>query len=247
MRGGLRSVTGNYRSVNEDSCYANLRDGLFLVADGIGGHTGGAIASQLLIDTIPPMLLPVLRPGSDAGALGEAIAESVRAAQHALVAAADCEPSLQEMGSTLVLGIVAGRSLWITHLGDSRAYLVRGNAIRRLTKDHSLVQALVDAGCLTPEAANRHRMRHVILDSVGANHECSPVNVQQVPLRAGDRLLFSTDGLTDFVDDAALAETMCEESNPQVAVDRLVKLALAMGSRDNVSCVVVHIENGDDD
>ncbi len=241
LHAGFASVTG-HRSANEDCGYANVREGLFLVADGIGGNFGGAVASHLVVDTIPPLLIPTLRDGNVPNdGLQVPIRQAVCAAQKDMGELASRDPSLAEMGSTIALGVIAGQTLLLTHLGDSRVYLVRQGMIRQLTKDHSLVQALIDAGCLTPEEAKRHTYRHVISDSVCAKRTSAPEVVAHA-LLADDRLLFATDGLTDVVEDDLLRWTITNLANPQHAADVLVCHALDSGSKDNVTCLVVHVD-----
>jgi protein phosphatase len=243
LRAGFLSVTGNYRDRNEDCCYANQRDGLFIVADGVGGCRGGEIASQLLVDTIASQLLPAVRRSRvTGGELAGPMQKSIQAAQREMAFAATRDPDLLDMGSTLVLGVVTGGSLFLTHLGDSRAYMVRNDGVHRLTSDHTVVQALIDVGCLTTEKALHHPLRHVITEYVCAKRICSQVSIQEFPLVSGDRLLFTTDGLTDVLDEELIGFTLTHEEDPQVAADVLVKQALWNDSKDNVSCVVVHVD-----
>jgi protein phosphatase len=242
LHAGFVSIAGR-RSVNEDSGYASIDEGLFLIADGVGGHVGGTVASHLLVDTIPPFLAPAIRDNTvtDDDLLNR-IQDAVYAAQRNMQERANHDPGLAEMGSTLALGVIADQKLLLTHLGDSRVYLIRRGTIRQLTKDHSLVQALIDAGCLTAEQAKNHIFRHVISESVSARRK-SPVKVTAHELLPGDRLLFATDGLTDVVDEDLLGWTVTSFGNPQCAAERLVGQALEDGARDNVTCMVVHMEN----
>ena len=241
LSAGFASDKG-HRSANEDCGYANVREGLFLVADGVGGSYGGAVASHLLVDTIPPLLLPIVQNSNVTDDELQCIMQkSVCAAHKAMREMATGNPSLAEMGSTIALGLIAGQSLLLSHVGDSRVYLVRDGMIKQLTKDHSLVQALVDAGCLTKEQAKKHVYRHVITESISPKH-VSPVVVVTHELLPGDRLLFATDGLTDVVDEDVLGWTIANLANAQHAADVLVCQALDSGSRDNVTCLVVHVD-----
>ena len=167
--------------------------------------------------------------------------QSIQAAQQEMVSAATRDADLSEMGSTLVLGVMASGSLFLTHLGDSRAYLVRHDTVHRLTTDHTVVQGLIDAGCLTIEKARRHPLRHVIAEYVSAKRSCSQLSIQEIPLLSGDRLLFTTDGLTDVLDEELIGFTLTREEDPQGAADVLVEQALWNDSKDNISCVVVHV------
>lgn len=242
LRAGFATEAGR-RLTNEDSGYANVREGIFLVADGVGGSYGGAIASQLLIDTIPPLLLPIVEdPDVGNDQLCSGIQESVYIAQKAMAELARDNEQLMDMGSTIVLGLIAGRSLLLTHAGDSRAYLVRKGTIIQLTKDHSMVQSLVDAGCLTKEEAKRHIYRHVITESINPRRG-SPVSVSSYELMPGDRLLFTTDGLTDVVEEDVIAWLIKNSANPHVTAEVLVREALDQNARDNITCLVVHVES----
>ncbi|MGE0760681.1 MAG: PP2C family serine/threonine-protein phosphatase [Pirellulaceae bacterium] len=241
LKAGLCSEAGPHRVCNEDSCYANTRDGIVLVADGIGGHEGGALASQILVDCVPAQLIPQLRGTLTSLELASVVSESIQMARESMALAAQRNPHLIEMGSTLVLGILAGDSLYLTHLGDSRAYVVRGDTMYQITSDHTLVQAMVDAGDLDSRVAQRHRLRHIILEFVGTKPRSGGVVLREFRLQAHDRLLFATDGLTDVVDPEFLHTTIDTEDDPQGAAERLVDQALQLDTKDNVSCVVVHV------
>jgi serine/threonine protein phosphatase PrpC len=237
---GFASETG-HRSANEDCGYANVREGLFLVADGVGGSYGGAVASHLLVDTIPPLLLRILQDSNvNDDELPCFMQAAVFAARQAMCEMASGNSRLAEMGSTIAFGLIAGQSLLLSHVGDSRAYLVRDGMLKQLTKDHSLVQAFVDAGCLTKEQAKKHPYRHVITESISPKHE-SPVVVSTHELLPGDRLLFATDGLTDVVDDDVIAWLITNSANPQDTANFLVRQSLDSGARDNITCLVVHV------
>lgn len=243
LAGGWASIAGR-RMTNEDCGYVNIRDGVFLVADGVGGTQGGEEASHLLANMIPSQLTPQLgNSATPDAALPEMIREAVCAAQQALSRLASRSPRLSDMGSTLALGVISGANLYFTHLGDSRIYLIRDGQIVRLTRDHSVVQALIDAGCIPLESAKRHPLRHVITESVNVRR-APQVEVRIQELLAGDRLLLTTDGLTDAVPDAQLADTVQRHSNPQEAAESLVGQALDGRSSDNITCIVVQLERG---
>jgi protein phosphatase len=242
-RAGCASASGP-RDTNEDCCYANVHDGIFLVADGVGGNPGGALASQLLVDTVPAYLTAAFADGqfcreSLPGFLPELMQQAVNTAQRAMSDVAARQPSVAKMGSTIVLGIVAEGVLYLTHLGDSRAYMVRHGTIRQLTKDHTLIQVVIDCGKLSREEAEQHPFRHVILKCVSAAH-VSAVQVVAHELLPDDRLVFTTDGVTNAVDDATLEWIVTQQDDPQLAAIELVRLALDHKTRDNATCVVIH-------
>lgn len=241
LSAGFVSVPGG-RSKNEDCGYSNTSDGLFLVADGVGGHRGGAEASRLVTNTVPSWLLNSMRRNEGLEeTLPNEIGNAVRAAQLGMKEMASRDSKLIEMGSTLAMGLVYGESLYVAHMGDSRVYLVRRGTIKQLTKDHTFVQALIDAGCLTREKAAQHPLRHVITDSVNARI-LSAAAIQQHQLLTGDRLVFTTDGLTDFVDEDALGWAVARSDNAQETADELVRQALENHTKDNVTCLIVHVE-----
>jgi protein phosphatase len=238
---GYASDVGR-RSANEDCGYGNATHGIFLVADGVGGHPGGVEASQILVDTIPPLLVHAVQncrmPEDD---LPQAIREAICSSEGSMRLMASRDPRLQRMGSTVALGVIVGPRLFIAHLGDSRVYLVREGAMTQLTTDHTLVQALCDAGCITTEEAKNHKWRHVITELVSAR-SASCVNVDSHQLLPGDRLLFATDGLTDSVDEDLLGWTVTRFDNPQAAADELVRQALENEATDNITCLIVHVK-----
>jgi protein phosphatase len=173
--------------------------------------------------------------------LPQAILEAIYSAQDEMREVASRQPRLERMGSTIALGVIAGRTLYLAHVGDSRVYLIRRGEIIQLTKDHTFVQALQDAGCLTSEEAKNHRWRHVITESVNASRQ-SRVEVEAHPLLPGDRLLFATDGLTDVVDDETLGSIISRTDDPQTAANELVRHCLDKDTSDNITCLVVHVD-----
>ena len=148
------------------------------------------------------------------------------------------EPDLKGMGSTVTAARNLGRMLQIAHVGDSRAYLLRAERLTRLTRDHTYVQMLVDAGRLTREAAAKSSSRHVLVNAVGGVNDSVRVDVEHVPLENGDRVLLCSDGLTDLVDDDAIRLVLLHASTSEEACRVLVERALVAGGRDNVTAVV---------
>ena len=155
-----------------------------------------------------------------------------------LIAEGRREPELKGMGSTVTAARNLGRMLQIAHVGDSRAYLLRAEQLTRLTRDHTYVQMLVDAGRLTREAAAKSSSRHVLVNAVGGVNDSVRVDVEHVPLENGDRVLLCSDGLTDLVDDDAIRLVLIHASTSEEACRVLVERALAAGGRDNVTAVV---------
>ncbi len=242
LRVGSRCVKGPIREVNEDRCYADQRRGLFVVADGMGGHVGGEQASQTVIEVIASQLGHRL-DGDDMSEslLASAIRKAIVSANEELMQMARVDVGLSGMGSTAVVGIVQDDRLLLCSVGDSRTYLCRQHQLRQLTEDDTLVQGLVSAGALTAAEAAKHPMRHVLLHSVGTRKLEKMLRVESHPLQSGDRLLFTTDGLTDAVNREEVIMLLDEHPDPQIAAAELADFAQQAGSRDNITCIVVDL------
>ncbi len=229
----VETHVGRVRSGNEDAL-APTTDGtgegpvVIAVADGMGGHVAGEVASRLAIDAAM-----VGEPG-EVGALGR-----VRNANRAVAGAMDDDPDLAGMGTTLTIGVFgAGGELRIGHVGDSRAYLLRNGELSQLTEDHTLVARLVADGHITEAQARTHPRRHLVMQSIGMrNIEVDEVVVQLEP---GDRVLLCTDGLTSMVEDDAVCRLLGADS-PAEAAWSLIDAANAAGGYDNTTVAVVDV------
>jgi protein phosphatase len=216
---------------------------LFLVADGMGGHAGGEVASRLTAETVEECLLDslawFLRPrGAEGREFVEHLQGAVHEADARVLRAARQRPELSGMGTTLTLALAVGRTLFLAHVGDSRAYLLRDGQLRRLTRDHTLLNELAERGELIPGQAGTERLRHVITNAVGGSDLGVDVDVTRTALQSGDRLLLCTDGLTDLIGDGAIASVLAAHPDSQAACDALVSAANARGGHDNVTAVV---------
>ncbi|MCF2706282.1 serine/threonine-protein phosphatase [Arcanobacterium haemolyticum] len=248
------SDVGRVRDQNEDTYLIALP--FACVADGMGGHTYGDAAARILADALgTPRWRDMATDAQRITALNEALHRAQSSIRHL---AQTRETALQgddEAGETVVVGAtLAGVLLcpdqlhWLVfHVGDSRVYLWRDGALTRLTKDHSYVQALVDAGALTPVEADKHPARHVVLKAVDSRNDID-ADVQRIHARAGDVILICSDGLTDDVSDSVIEETLGEliGTGPQAAAYGLRDLALSHGGHDNVTALVVTLGNDDD-
>ncbi len=184
LRVGSRCVKGPIREVNEDRCYADQHGGLFVVADGMGGHIGGEQASQTVIEVIASRLGEMLVRGDlFAPVLAEAVRCAILAANQELIEMARVDVGLSGMGATAIVALVRNNQLLLCSVGDSRAYLFRQDQLQQLTVDDTLVQGLVSAGALTIGEAARHPMRHVLLHSVGTHKLEKPLQVASHRLR----------------------------------------------------------------
>jgi protein phosphatase len=227
------------RSGNEDALLIGAT--VFAVADGMGGHRGGEVASAAALE--PLRALDGRRFGGSDEALA-ALTDAVVRANREVSRRSHDEPGLEGMGTTLTAVLVDGRDAHLVHVGDSRAYLARGERFVQLTDDHTLVQALLDQGRITPEQVATHPHRSVITRAVGVASDVE-VDALSLTLRDGDRLVLCSDGLTGVVDDAAIAHAVREE-RPEAAVDLLVAAANEAGGPDNITIVVVTVEGGSD-
>ncbi|NAZ78035.1 SpoIIE family protein phosphatase, partial [Kineococcus sp. T13] len=234
LRYAARSDVGLGRSSNQDSGYAGPH--LLVVADGMGGHAGGDVASSLAVGELS--VLDGESHGSDDAA--QHLHDALEAANEQLRRRVEQEPELAGMGTTVTAVLRAGSRLVLAHIGDSRGYLLREGRLTQLTKDHSYVQSLLDEGRISAEEAERHPQRSVIMRVLtGRSDDDADVSVREA--RPGDRYLLCSDGLSGVVSHETLAETLGAGLDPDATCERLVELALRGGGPDNVSCVVADV------
>jgi protein phosphatase len=224
---GASTDTGQVREGNEDSYLVDRRLDLFAVADGMGGHRAGEIASATALDG--------LRTAVDEGT---PVADAVGRANTAVWDKAAGDTDLAGMGTTLTAAIFDDGTLTIAHVGDSRAYLMRDDRLERLTTDHSLVEELIRDGKLTEEQAAVHPQRSIITRALGVDSSVD-VDVYSLVLQGGDRVILCSDGLTSMVRTAGIAEILRAEPDPTVAANALVDAANAAGGEDNITVVVL--------
>jgi protein phosphatase len=219
------------------------RGALLVVADGMGGHAAGERASALAVNTIERFVLNSLQwffrlhVGEETFLLQE-LREALKMADRTLEDWVEVEPGLAGMGTTLTLGFSVDDRLFIAHAGDSRAYLYRDGQLEQLTRDHTLVQAMVDAGLMTPGQARQDKRRHVVTNALGGPGPGVRAELHRLTLLDGDTLLLCTDGLTGPVEDARIAAVLAEGAEPEDTCDALIDLARARGAPDNVTAVV---------
>lgn len=237
-----RTDVGIVRSGNEDN-YLMLDDrGLFIVADGMGGHAAGEVASEMAVHIVARDL-GSLRGLTDAEA-GARISDAIQSANRLIYERTIAEPEKRGMGTTVTaLALLKGRYL-IGQVGDSRAYLLRGTDLLQLTKDHSYVQEQVDQGLLTPDEARVHPYSNVITRCVGANADVVP-DYYHGTLEAGDVLLLCSDGLTGMLEDESLRRVLGTPGGPAEWVDRLIDDANRRGGLDNITAIAIRIEELD--
>jgi PPM family protein phosphatase len=241
---GKCTLLGNYRENNEDSIEVKPFPDMTvcIVADGMGGQAAGEIASKRAIDVVPRELRKHLVQATNHDQIKTVIRRSVVQANEEIMAMGALDRDLRNMGTTIVAAVWRkGSDLYIAGVGDSRAYLVRGDHIEQLTVDHSLAQALVENKTISAAEAREHRFRNVLWKYLGTKEVGEGPEVKIVPIRAGDRILLCTDGLTGPVSDQQLLEFMQAHPDAQECADGLGQLALDQGSRDNVSCIVIEV------
>jgi protein phosphatase len=231
----------------ERTHHGRHRGHLFVVADGMGGHQGGEVASALTIATIEAFVLHVLHRFSNlqAGDVPGVVLDfetALRQADARIFEEAAGRPELEGMGTVLTLALVTGWKLFVIHAGDSRCYLFHNGRLQQLTHDHTLAGELADRGVITPEQARRHKFRHVVTNALGGVKAGVQVEVHQVDLESGDVLLLCSDGLTDMVADDRITPILAAEAEPQSACQRLVAEANAQGGRDNITAIVARFE-----
>jgi serine/threonine protein phosphatase PrpC len=239
LRYAARSDRGLVRSNNQDSVYAGPR--LLALADGMGGHAAGEVASKVVIASLAP--LDDDEPGDD---LLAQLREAVSNGNGAIAELVSQDPDLDGMGTTLTAVLFAGTRLGLVHVGDSRAYLLRGGQFAQITRDDSFVNELLEQGRITQEEAAVHPQRSLLLKAL-TGHEVEPsLTVREA--RAGDRYLICSDGLSGMVSDETMAEAV-QIKDPQDCADRMIELALKGGGTDNVTVIiadVVDVDFGED-
>lgn len=231
------SDIGRVRANNEDVVFADEVAGVALLADGLGGYRGGEVASALAVSVVAGDLVTAAAAAQDpAGTLRQAFQDANAAVFRQALAESHC----RGMATTLVAAWAVGDRLWVANVGDSRVYHWRGGELRQVTSDHTVVQAQVAAGQLRPDEARRAQHRNLLTRAVGSEPGVD-VDLHSHELRAGDRWLLCSDGLTDPLDDTDLGELLGRRAAPAVVARSLVDLANARGGHDNVSVIVVAV------
>jgi protein phosphatase len=235
LRFAARSDVGLVRQNNQDSAYAGPH--LLVVADGMGGHAGGDVASSLAIGELAPL------DGESHGADDalEHLKQAVFAAHRELLSRVDEEPALTGMGTTVTAILRTGGKLALAHIGDSRAYLLRDGVLVQITKDHTFVQTLVDEGRLTLEEAEQHPQRSVLMRVLSDVIDDVEPDLSMREGRHGDRYLLCSDGLSGVVSHETLRDTLAGGADPGTTCETLVQLALRAGAPDNVTCIVADV------
>lgn len=250
LEAAARTDTGPVRDNNEDNFLVDLDVGLFVVADGMGGHAAGEVASAIAVETVGEVLLQEVDPDetrvsvdvtNDDARIRERLRYTMNQASLHIRKEAMADPSHMGMGTTLVVLLLEDGMAHLGHVGDSRAYRLRDGALTLLTKDHTVVQQEVDAGRLTPELARIVPHKNILTQSVGYHGPVEPDTMSE-PVQPGDIYMLCSDGLTDPLDDDQLLEIMSGVPIDDLA-ELLVLKALEHGTEDNVTVVVVAVSD----
>ncbi|MGW0854675.1 Stp1/IreP family PP2C-type Ser/Thr phosphatase [Streptomyces sp. NPDC002690] len=237
LRFAAGSHKGMIREGNEDSGYAGPR--LLAIADGMGGQAAGEVASSEVISTLVQLDDDV--PGSD---ILTSLGTAVQRANDQLRVMVEEDPQLEGMGTTLTALLWTGQRLGLVHVGDSRAYLLRDGLLTQITQDHTWVQRLVDEGRITEEEATTHPQRSLLMRALGSGDHVEPdLSIREV--RAGDRYLICSDGLSGVVSHQTMEETLASYQGPQETIQELIQLALRGGGPDNITCIVADVLDAD--
>lgn len=231
-RSALDSHQGNVRARNEDACAGVTESGLWVVADGMGGHADGHIASRLATDTIVENVVN-----------GKSLTDAIALAQARLLKAVNMGEGEHGMGTTVVVLHIQGNTFELAWVGDSRAYLLR-DGLRPLTRDHSLVQEWMEAGLLTREQARQDPRRNIITRALGLD---DPLQTQPDTLygelHPGDALLLCSDGLSNELEDSVIESLLAQTGSEAERVQRLLEAALAAGGRDNITLALIQCDD----
>ena len=245
-RGWCSTDVGLKRDHNEDSFLCCDDVGLYAVADGMGGHLGGELASRMAVEVLEKEMRSRLPSADDAnGGVARALGEATRLASQAIYDSAQRSPEHTGMGTTLTGLCFHGQSLTLCHVGDSRAYLIRDGRARQLTEDHSWIQEQVRAGLLSPGDALVSRFRNIITRSVGFEPSVTP-DLFTMPVEAGDCYLICSDGLSNYFATEEIGRVFAGQFYSE-AGRALVEIANERGGDDNITCVVVYVANLRDD
>ncbi len=242
MRFGVKSDRGRVRELNEDSYKVITgKDGIpdtFIVADGMGGHNSGELASHMAVDLSEEYLLKFLNDDGGEESTVSFICSLVAEVNKSIFLKAKESEENYGMGTTFVIGILLGNKLYIGHVGDSRAYLIRNGVLERLTTDHSYIEELIKNGSLTREEAKNHPKKNIITRALGCEENVA-VDTYSVDFKDDDILVLCTDGLTNMLNENEILSIIYDSDEPQYSCDELVRLANEKGGEDNITVILV--------
>lgn len=240
------ATDGGPRPANQDAFFIDLQLGLLVVADGMGGHKAGEVASRMAVDAVVEFIRATQEsrdltwpfPFDPSLSLAaNRVGTALRMANRKVHAAGERDPEHSGMGTTIVAALVDGERICIGHVGDSRAYCLRGGELRQMTEDHTWLNVMLGAGAA---ATTDHPMRHVLTNGIGMRAELSP-SVSEQPLRSGEQWLICTDGVHGYLDVEMIRRVMVAPT-PEAAASEVVRKALAAGTNDNATAVVLNVD-----
>jgi protein phosphatase len=241
-----RSEVGRVRLSNEDSYGFDLRHGVFVVCDGMGGHAAGEVASKIAVDTVlsyfrdkEPLAADATLIDAPLGA--QMLSDAVNKANENILEYAHGHSNASGMGTTLVAARFDDAKFTIAHVGDSRIYLMRNGTLLQLTEDHSLVMEQVRRGIMTLEEARHSTAQHIITRALGTEDN-SPPDLAEFPAENGDILMLTTDGVLRHLEDNQIHDVLSDTLSLKIACDRLIELALDAGGEDNATCILIRVK-----
>lgn len=238
--------TGLRRNYNQDFIGFNQELGIAVLADGMGGHQAGEVAAHMAVESVLETLQNLGDRQTARSITGsqllEFVSTTISHSNSMIYQASEANEERKGMGTTVVAAIVKGSQVYAGHVGDSRLYLFRDNTLRRITRDHSLMQDLIDKGFYTEDEARSANIGHVVTRALGTREEVE-VDTVQHDIEQGDVLLLCSDGLTDMIADWQIAEIISEDvSNLEVTTKKLVELANRCGGKDNISVILIQVQ-----
>lgn len=232
---------GRLRSSNEDNFSIDRELGLFIVADGMGGHAAGEVASEIAVKTVCESLLPALKQNLLHQDLLSGLKEAINQANQAVTSAAKENSAWQGMGTTLTVLLLQDGQALLGHVGDSRMYRWRTEHLEQLSEDHTLVAEQLRQGRISSGEAGRSGLGHILLQAIGVS-EPLDICLQQFPLAAGDLFLLCSDGLTDMLNTADIAQLLRDNPDPEQCCPALIDQALKAGGKDNLTVILIRID-----
>jgi protein phosphatase len=241
-----RSDVGKVRASNEDSYGFDLRQGVFVVCDGMGGHAAGEVASKIAVETVLSYFRDKEPLAADASLIdaplgAQLLSDAVNKANECILEYAEGHASASGMGTTLVAARFEDGKFTIAHVGDSRIYLLRGGSLLQLTEDHSLVMEQVRRGIMTVEEARKSTAQHIITRALGTE-DTSPPDLAEFPAESGDILMLTTDGVLRHVEDPQIQDILAAGPSLQAACDAMIEAALDAGGEDNATCILIRVK-----
>lgn len=244
MISSIQTHVGKVRIKNEDSFYAPKNNSelpkLYIVADGMGGHRGGDIASQRAVEVVSSYINGNISEHQNDEQIKELLRCSINEANRRIYAESLENADLSGMGTTLTMGLFYEDKVYIGHIGDSRAYRIRENKIELLTRDHSLIWQLMEEGKLSAEEMTTHPMKNVITQALGTDELVEP-DITSFDVKPGDILVLCTDGLINMLDDEKIKDIVCN-NNPEDAAKRLIDSANSRGGTDNITVGIIKVD-----